>query len=171
MLVGYVSDERYMAIPDCTLLFEQGPTVVQTRSAANGAVYAELPPGTYNVALSNPGYGAKRVWMEVKPDRPYHFRLLTDCLLGYAWPKCVRSGERSEFRVHSPEAFKLSLWRYGWKKTLVRPIGWFDEHGPRTTVQITPDQDYTQTGVQWNKFGYSSPNHKQFVTAPECSGL
>ena len=92
-------------------------------------------------------------------------------LLGYAWPKCVRSGERSEFRVHSPGAFKLSLWYYGWEKTLVRPIGWFAEHGPRATVQITPDQDYTQTGVQWNKFGYSSPNHKQFVTAPERSGL
>ena len=24
MLVGYVSDERYMAVPDCALLFEQG---------------------------------------------------------------------------------------------------------------------------------------------------
>ena len=96
MLVGYVSDERYMAVPDCALLFEQGSTVVPARSAANGAVYAELPSGTYNVALSNPGYGAKRVWMEVNPDRPYHFRLLTDCLLGYAWPKCVRSGERSD---------------------------------------------------------------------------
>ena len=69
-------------------------------------------------------------------------------LLGYAWPKCVHSGERSGFRVHSPGAFKLSLWYYGWEKTLVRPIGWFDEHGPRATVQITPDQDYTQTGVQ-----------------------
>ena len=119
MLVGYVSDERYMAVPDYTLLFEQGSTVVPARAAANGAVYAELPPGTYKVALSNPGYGAKRVSMEVKPDRPYHFRLLTDCLLGYAWPKCVCSGERSEFRVHSPGAFKLSLWYYGWEKTLV----------------------------------------------------
>jgi len=109
--------------------------------------------------------------MEVMEKKPYHFRLLTDNLLGYAWPKCVRSGERSEFRVHSPEAFKLSLWRYGWEKTEVHPIGWFDEHGPRATVQITPDQDYTQSGVQWNKFGYSSPHHKQFVIAPERPGL
>ena len=38
-------------------------------------------------------------------------------------------------------------------------------------MQITPDGDYTQTGVMWNKFGYTSPNHKQFVTAPERSGL
>ena len=27
------------------------------------------------------------------------------------------------------------------------------------------------SGEKWNKFGYSSPNHKQFVTAPERSGL
>ena len=38
-------------------------------------------------------------------------------------------------------------------------------------MQITPDSDYTQTGVMWNKFGYTSPSHKQFVTAPERSGL
>jgi uncharacterized protein (DUF1810 family) len=25
--------------------------------------------------------------------------------------------------------YKLELWRYGWKKELVRSIGWFDEHG------------------------------------------
>jgi hypothetical protein len=28
-----------------------------------------------------------------------------------------------------------------------------------------------KSGEKWNKFGYSSPNHKQFVTAPERSGL
>ncbi len=27
------------------------------------------------------------------------------------------------------------------------------------------------SGEKWNKFGYSNPNHKQFVTAPERSGL
>ena len=72
--------------------------------------------------------------------------MLKDDLLGYAWPKWVRAGEASEFRVHSDAAYKLELWRYGWKKELVRPIGWFDEHGPRATVQIVPDGDYTQTG-------------------------
>jgi hypothetical protein len=91
--------------------------------------------------------------LEVRPGAPHQFRLLTDGLLGYAWPKWAQSGERSEFRVHSHEAYKLSLWRYGLKKELVRKIGWFDEHGPRATVQITPDGDYTQSGVTWNKFG------------------
>jgi hypothetical protein len=38
-------------------------------------------------------------------------------------------------------------------------------------MQITPDGDYTQTGVQWNKTGYGSAHHTQFVTGPERSGL
>ena len=59
----------------------------------------------------------------------------------------MRSGEQAEFRVHSVEPYKLDLWRYGWQKELVAKIGWFDEHGPRATMQITPDGDYTQTGV------------------------
>ena len=32
--------------------------------------------------------------MTVEPGQPYHFRLLTDALLGYAWPKWVRGGEQ-----------------------------------------------------------------------------
>ena len=32
-------------------------------------------------------------------------------------------------------------------------------------MQITPDGDYSQTGVAWNKIGYGSPHHKQFVVA------
>src|SRR5690606_10708508 len=39
------------------------------------------------------------------------------------------------------------------------------------TIQITPDGDYSQTGAEWNKFGYADPILKQFVTAPERSGL
>ncbi len=38
-------------------------------------------------------------------------------------------------------------------------------------MQITPDGDYMQTGVQWNKIGYGSPHHTQLVSAPERSGL
>ncbi len=171
MLVGYVSDERYTALADVLLEFEVGGPSVETRSRASGAVYAELEPGQYRVTLSKPGYGAKRVGMSVSSSRPYQFRLLSDGLLGYAWPKWVRSGEKSEFRVHSIEAYKVELWRYGWKKELAAKIGWFDEHGPLATMQITPDGDYTQTGVEWNKAGYGSWQHAQHVTAPARSGL
>ena len=107
--------------------------------------------------------------MIVQEDKPYHFRLLPDSLLGYAWPKWVRVSEKSEFRVHSPEAYKLQLWRYGYKKELIRTLGWFDEHGPRATVQISPDGDYTQSGIEWNKHGYTNPVHLQYCPAPERS--
>ena len=171
MLIGYVSDERYVALPDTQLEFENESGSVEVRARASGAVHADLAPGQYHVTLAKTGYGSKRLNMTVGDGRPYQFRLLKDCLLGYAWPKWVTSGEKAEFRVHSHEAYKLELWRYGFSKELVRTIGWFDEHGPRATVQITPDGDYTQTGVQWNKFGYTSPHHKQYVEAPQRSGL
>ena len=34
---------------------------------------------------------------------------LSDGLLGYAWPKCVRAGEQSEFRVHAVEQYHVEL--------------------------------------------------------------
>lgn len=171
MLIGYVSDERYVALADVLLEFESAAGSVEARSRATGAVHAELAPGDYRVTLQKPGYGAKRCQVRVAPGSPHQFRLLADGLLGYAWPKWVRSGEQAEFRVHSVEAYKIDLWRYGWRKELAAKIGWFDEHGPLATMQITPDGDYTQTGVQWNKAGYGSWQHAQFVTAPERSGL
>jgi hypothetical protein len=171
MLVGYVSDEHYLALPDVQLEFVSDAGSVEARSRASGAVYADVRPESYRVYLAKPGFGAKIVPMTVHEGQVYHFRLLHDDLLGYAWPKWVRSGERSEFRVHSPVAYKLELWRYGYRKEFVRNLGWFDEHGPRATVQISPDGDYTQTGVQWNKQGYTSPVHLQYATGPERCGL
>lgn len=171
MLIGYVSDERYVALPDVSVEFEGNGIWIATRAWASGAVHADIPPGTYRVTLAKDGYGSKRVELQLPTSEPHQFRLLKDCLLGYAWPKWVKAGESAEFRVHSHEPYKLDLWRYGWRKELVRNLGWYDEHGPRATVQITPDGDYSQTGAQWNKFGYTSPHHKQFVEMPQRSGL
>ena len=171
MLIGYVSDERYVALPDVLLEFENETGSFEARSRATGAVYADIAPGVYKVTLYKASYGSKSVQMEVKAGEPYQFRLLSDGLLGYMWPKWARAGQKAEFRIHAVEEYKLELWRYGWEKAFIRPIGWYDEHGPRATMQITPDGDYTQTGVQWNKDGYSSPHHRQYIEAPARSGL
>jgi hypothetical protein len=173
MLVGYVSDERYVALPDVLLEFESDDRSIETRSRATGSVHVDgLEPGVYRVTLQKPGFGAKRVSVEISKNQPPHqFRLLSDGLMGYAWPKWQKSGERAEFRVHSVEPYHLELWRYGYEKELVSSLGWFDEHGPRATMQITPDGDYSRTGAEWNKYGYANPHLHQYVKAPERSGL
>jgi hypothetical protein len=171
MLIGYVSDERYVALPDVLLEFIGNGRSLETRSRASGAVHLDLPPGDYRVVLHKAGYGAKISHITIPLGEPHHFRLLTDGLLGYAWPKWVRSGEASEFRVHSVEPYKLELWRYGWEPEFVQSLGWHDEHGPRATMQVTPDGDYTRTGVRWNELGYRHSVHSQQVAGPEKSGL
>ncbi|MCX5660078.1 MAG: carboxypeptidase regulatory-like domain-containing protein [Planctomycetota bacterium] len=175
MLIGYVSDERYLAIADAAVEFQRGGvTACVARSSPRGAVLADLEPGEYLVTLARDGYGPKSLTLRVQPPalhKLHHFRLLSNTLLGYVWPRWSKSGERGEFRVHSPEPYRLSLWRYGLEKEQVRLLGWFDEHGPRATMQITPDGDYTQGGVAWNKIGHGSPHHTQFALAPEHSGL
>ncbi|GIT29709.1 MAG: hypothetical protein Ct9H300mP1_17550 [Planctomycetaceae bacterium] len=51
--------------------------------------------------------------MTVTADHPHLFRLLSDGFLGYMWPNWCRSGEMSEYRVHSVDQFRLDLFRYG----------------------------------------------------------
>jgi hypothetical protein len=172
MLIGYVSDERYVAVADVLVEFERGErSVAVVRSTPRGAVHVDLEPGDYRVTLVKVGFGSKSVSVRLPQTTPYQFRLLSDGLLGYVWPKWARAGERAEFRVHAVDSYRLSLWRYGLKKDFVQLLGWFDEHGPRAVMQITPDGDYTQTGCRWNSIGYGSPHHTQFATAPERSGL
>ncbi|NDH06860.1 carboxypeptidase regulatory-like domain-containing protein, partial [bacterium] len=115
MLIGYVSDEKYSALADVSLEFmNQAGQSWATHSRASGSVVLDLPSGSYKVVLQKPGFGSKFSNIRVPSTEPFQFRLLSDELYGYAWPKMVRSGESSEFRVHSVEAYKLELWRYGW---------------------------------------------------------
>jgi hypothetical protein len=169
MLVGYVSDEYYAALPDVLLEFRgHGATRTGCRSSASGAVCADLLPGDYEVCLSKTGYGAKRVNIRIGETGPIPFRLLSDRLLGYAWPKWCSAGETVQFRVHAVEPYKLGLWRYGYHKEFIRNIGWFDNHGPRAAMQTLPDTFFVERGVNWdNGFGV----HQQVITAPERSGL
>jgi len=170
-IIGYVSDEMYVAIPDVLAEFESRDGAVRVlRSSPRGAFYSDLADGDYRVTLAKQGFGSKIVSVHLGGE-PHQFRLLSDGLLGFMWPKWVRSGERSEIRVHSVEQYQLSLWRYGLRKELIAVLGWYDEHCPRAMMQLTPDGDYTQTGVEWNKVGWGTPSITQFVTAPERTGL
>jgi hypothetical protein len=131
-----------VALADVLLEFQRdGKTAAIVRSSPRGAVEADIPPGDYHVTLVKDGFGSKSAQITVGGKEPYQFRLLSDCILGYVWPRWVKSGEKSEFRVHAAEPYRLSLWRYGWKREMVKLLGWFDEHGPRAVMQITPDGD------------------------------
>lgn len=172
MLIGYVSDENYLALAGVSLDFERdGKLFASSFSSATGSVQAEIPRGTYRVTLAKSGYGSKRVTAKLDGKTPFHFRLMSDSTYGYAWPKWTKSGGKSEFRVTCPELYYASLWRYGLKKELVQLLGCFDEHAPRPNMQLLPDGDFTQTGVNWNKIGYPNNYSGQLVTAPKRSGL
>lgn len=168
MIVGYVSDEYYAALPDVMVELHGPGGATCVRSWPSGAVHADVPPGDYEACLSKPGFGAKRVRVTLAPDRPIHFRLLSDRLLGYAWPKWCRGGEPVEFRVHSVEPYKLGLWRHGLRRDFVRNVGWYDNHGPRAVMQTLPDGPFEQTGVRWDN-GHGV--HRQVIAAPEQTGL
>jgi hypothetical protein len=160
----------YVAIPDVQAEFESTATgeVTLLRSSPRGVFYGDLSDGEYRVTLAKAGFGSKLSIAPVGGEQPHQFRLLSDTLLGYMWPRWARSGESSEYRITSTEQYQLTLWRYGLKKEYVQMIAWMDEHGPQANRQILPDGDFTQTGVQWNSKGYPAAPK---ITAPERSGL
>ena len=136
-ILGYVSDEMYVALPGVMGEFEPvvgGGEAVVLASSPRGAFRGELPPGRYRVTLAKAGYGSKCSTVDLGAG-PVSFRLLADGLMGYMWPKWVRSGERAEYRVHAVEQYQLSLWRYGLEKEMVRMISWIDEHGQQAVNQ------------------------------------
>lgn len=174
MLIGYVSNERYVALMGVGVEIQDGGgnTVAIVQSSPRGAIIADIAPGEYKITLHKEGYGPKIVSLAIGAEHtPYQFRLLSNQIVGYMWPKWVKSGERGEFRVHATEPYRLSLWRYGLEKEFVKLISWIDEHGPIANMQITPDGDYVQTGVQWNQRGYGAPSQASLLEAPEQSGL
>jgi N,N-dimethylformamidase len=168
--LAYVSDEMYLALPDAAAEFhsEQDGEITLLRSSPQGAYYGDLRPGRYRVTLSKAGYGSKTCDAVIGGDAPFQFRLLRDRLLGYMWPKWVRSGDPAEYRVHGTEQYQLTLWRYGLRREFVRMIGWVDEHGPDSNRQTLPDGDFTQTGLKWNECGFAA---RPTITAPNRTGL
>jgi N,N-dimethylformamidase len=172
MLLGYVSNEQYQALHDVAVEVRDatGAVVADVRSTASGAVYAPIEPSDYDIVLAKDGYGSKRSRVTSGVE-PVMFRLLSETMCGYMWPKWVRSGDQAELRVHSPEAYRVELWRYGLTKEFVSLLGWFDEHGSQAMRQVLPDLDITQYGAAFNSVGFTSAGHIKQVTAPERSGL
>ena len=101
MLIGFVSDERYVALPDVLLEFtnDRGESW-EARSRASGSVYGHVPAGEYRVVLQKPGFGAKFSRVTLPADLPHQFRLLSDGLLGYALAEV--GAIRGEVRVSRP---------------------------------------------------------------------
>ncbi len=172
MLTGFVGDENYVAIAGVDVEAESGGELVAvTRSTATGAMHLDVAPGVVQLALSKPGFTGKRTTVTVSENKPFQVRLLSDRMYGFMWPNWVRAGETSEYCVHSTRQFRLELWRYGWEKEFIRSFGWCDEHGPQAMAQILPDTDFTQTGVNWNRTGYTLRYQKHAITAPDRGGL
>ncbi|MBI4905500.1 MAG: carboxypeptidase regulatory-like domain-containing protein [Acidobacteria bacterium] len=169
-LLAYVSDERYVALVDVAAEWENETTaeIALLRSSPRGAFYGDLPAGEYKVALAREGYGSKIVRLSLGDGPPYQFRLLSNRLVGYMWPKWAQAGDRAEYRVHAVEQYQLTLWRYGLKKEYVRMIAWMDEHGPEANRQVLPDGDFTGTGLRWNSDGFPAA---PVIEAPERGGL
>ena len=126
MLIGYVSDERYVAVPEVLCEFIGKGESHEVRSRASGAVYADLEPGTYEVILYKAGCGSKRVELKLPTNQPYHFRLLRDGLRRLYVAE-VDTGRRS-VRISGPRSGSLqsrivALWlekRIGADPWLVR---------------------------------------------------
>ncbi|GGM61883.1 N,N-dimethylformamidase beta subunit family domain-containing protein [Dactylosporangium sucinum] len=177
VLIGFVSDEMYVAIADAQIEFVPagGDTSLDVRSRASGAVWADLPPGNYTVTIAKPGFGRKTTAVEIGAGtEPVQFRLLSDeSLLGYVWPKYARAGQTGELRLHVNEPFQVSLWRYGWQKEKVCDIGWFEAFAPGGDMQTIPDGDIVASGVDWNhaRFAFPPDLDLRTVTAPDRTGL
>ena len=70
MLVGWVSDERYLALAGVDVEIERdGELVAQVRSSASGRVVADVPAGEYRIGLARDGFGSKWVDARLGPGR------------------------------------------------------------------------------------------------------
>ncbi len=161
-------------IKPCTMSPWRSPTtparyLTTTRSTASGAIHADVEPGAYRLILARDGYGPKR--SRVITGQPAMIRMLSDTLYGYVWPKWSVAGDTAELRIHSPEPYRATLWRYGYRREPVGLLGWFDEHGPQAMRQVLPDHDLARDGAGFNGTGFTSPGHVRRVIAPDRSGL
>lgn len=172
MLVGYVSNEQYEALPGVYVLLQSTESNVQhaVRSTAKGTIHADLDPGEYEVTLQKDGYGGKVTTVSVDKEEPIHFRLLSsDLMTGFVWPKWVTEAEEGRYNIHTPETVQLTLWRYGYEKEFIKNVDYCGANsGLSPQRPLLPDDDFTQQGVSWSSDGKYDTS---VVQAPSNSGL
>ncbi len=166
----------YVAIADATVEFQNQKTGQRSsaRSSASGAIDLDLDLGHYKVTLAHQNFGSKLSDIDINNSmEPKQFRLMSKSLVGYMWPKWIRSGEVGEIRFSSHEIVDISLWRYGWEKEKIRDIGRFEPFAPQGDSQTIPDGDISQLGVDWNhaRFDFPPDIEARQIVAPEVSGL
>ena len=164
MLIGYVSDEYFVAVSNVSIeaTCSTCSELYVTHSSASGAIELPITQGFYTFALSAEGFSPKRSSHEVLVAKTINFRLLSKTLYGYVSPRWSAAGTQAKVLVSSKTPYSLELWHYGAKKSLVRRLG-FDTHPLGATLQTTPDGDYLSGSLNWDD--------SNSVTAPDESGL
>ncbi len=169
-VLAYISDEMYLAIANADAEFQsmQDGTVTMLRSSPTGALYGDLPNGSYRVTLAKDGYGAKTVVVELG-EQPLQLRLLSNKLIGYAWPKWVRARRKGRVphqRHRAIPAHALAIRT----EERIRQNDRLDGRARSASEPSDPSGHrlHTDRSRDGTKQGYSSP---PLVTAPERSGL
>lgn len=160
MLIAYVSDEYYVAIPSA-------PYVIKTATGqsssgltdANGEIHAEIGAGEIELAVNHGGFGPKKVLARFETNNPIQLRLLSETLYGFVWPKWVKKGDPAEVLISSKSPYRAELWKYGKKKIKISNLG-FDSHPLGATMQRLEDGDFVGEGVNWRDgIRFKAPEH------------
>ena len=107
MLIGYVSDEKYVALADVLLeLVDSAGASWEARSRASGSVHADVPAGDYVVTLQKPGFGSKRVRLRLPPGEGARISMVHD--LGRVLETSY-AGDCCEMDVEIPESLRQRL--------------------------------------------------------------
>ena len=108
----------------------------------------------------------------VKPGaEPHQFRLLSGRPARLRLAEVGEAGEKSEFRVHSVEPYKLSLWRYGLAKERAATLDGSTSTAPAPRCRSRPTATTPGPASSGTSRDTRTPTTSSSSTAPERSGL
>ena len=164
MLIGYVSDERYLAPPEVQWRFSTA-AAARGRRVARRLGASRLPAGRIPRSSRSPGSAqVQRCQAARRPAAPVSFAFRRPARL-----RLAEVGARREVEFGStppnPTSWAMALWpRDEFAAARLARRAW-----SAGDVQVLPDGDCTQTGAL-NEVGYASSVHSQKVAGPERSG-